>query len=47
MLPFGKEIIHEIGAETIYVNDFRKDDIYEKDETNNGADAYESKGWFR
>lgn len=47
MLPFWQRIIQKIGAEIIYGNDFRKDDIYEKDETNYGADAHESKGWFR
>lgn len=48
MLPFWQSHTEKFGAEFIYRNDFREDDIYEQDETNDGADAHEPTGcaWF-
>lgn len=48
MLPFSRESYRKIGAETNNGNDFRKGDIYEKDETNDSENAHEPRGcaWF-
>lgn len=48
MLPFSRESYRKIGAETNNGNDFRKGDIYEKDETNDSENAHESerRTWF-